>query len=64
MALGVEGEHACRSDRDVVDVAAVLADFHSVEHTPPRVELGELSGDLLLALRSNAPRTFVGLHAE
>ncbi len=55
---------AGRPDDDVVDVAAMLANLHGMQHAPGSAERGEFAGNLLFTLGSDPPRAFVGLHPE
>ena len=48
----------------MVDIAAVVADRHGVQDVPSCGELGQFTADLLLTLRADSPRSFIGLHAE
>src|SRR3954451_17798030 len=67
MMLGVHGEDAARADDQVVDVRASLPDRDGMQEPPPRVllgGLGQLSADFLLAVRTDPPRPFVGVHPQ
>jgi hypothetical protein len=64
MVLGVDGEDARRTDDDVIDVTAILADGDRMQHFPPAPELRKPSGYSFFAVRADTPGPLVSLHSE
>jgi hypothetical protein len=67
VVLGVGGEDSAWADDQVVDVGAAVSDGDGVDEPPAWVllgDLGELCGDLLFAVGTDAPGALVGVYAE
>jgi len=64
MVLSVDGEDARRTDDDVIDVTAILADGDRMQHLPPAAELCKPSCYSFFAVRTVAPGPLVSLHSE
>jgi hypothetical protein len=67
MVFGIDREHAARANHDVVDVRSAFTDANSVKDAPARIfaeHLLELSCDLLLTVRADAPCPLVVTHSK
>jgi hypothetical protein len=62
VVLRVDRVDAARSDDEVVDVGAVVADRDGVQRAPGVRQLLQTGGDEPFPLRADAPRSLVGVH--